>query len=239
MMSLQRELLNLKGSWSWLRFQHCHESNPEDLESTVVLMDFNLEFFILCNLKATPNSVDVGDKGMQKGGEMLSPCIERSNVWELKRVWKEKGSKKGGCQNENISKTKWKWTYMRWILGDLVKPSLIMKNSHLWGEVMRLTELAYWGIWCGPKCLIVVGTYELDIWYMQLSSGQWAIYMWGELLRGSHPVGMNPMKWAAWMRWTMRLTLVGSGHLFTYEVDSRVGPISEHLYLRWTIWGWL
>ena len=54
-------------------------------------MEFNLEFYILCYLKATPNNVDVGDKGMQKGGEMLSPCIERSNVWELKRGMKRKG----------------------------------------------------------------------------------------------------------------------------------------------------
>ena len=157
--------------------------------------------------------------------------------WEVKCVGIEKGVKRKGLQKGRSSE----WEYFK----DKVKVNTYEVNtswsceavidhekwaSMRWSDEINWTGILMHMMWTkmfDHSVQWAVGTYELDIRYMQLSSGQWAIYMWGELLRGSHPVGMNPMKWAAWMRWTMRLTLVGSGHLFTYEVDSRVGPMYQ------------
>ena len=158
---------------------------------------FNLQFYILCNLKATPNNalpciamLMWRMKECKMRWNVISPCIERSNGWELKRCkekekgswnkWKGKVIQKGKVDNvhwtyevkscEAIVDHK-KWAPMRW--------RYEVNNNRERGQVKGLT-------WGG---------------FVQWSSGQWSS------MRRSYPVGSG--QWAK-MQWAkMRLTLVG------------------------------
>ena len=101
MMRLGRGLLDLKGSCHRFLSQHCDEKKPKrDWKGFVVVIW--VQSAILHYLQSESHTkqcialhcnVDVEDEGMQNEWNVISPCIERSNGWELKRCTeKEKGS---------------------------------------------------------------------------------------------------------------------------------------------------